>query len=277
MPTELVDFIEFMNKSQSGTIQDLALKFGGVTVYSRGEYQISAEVASQIAEVLNQHIFNGKIQKIPLLVLSVAEIDKDRKRDSVEYDSLASRKFYGMFSCLYDFVVNGEFVDDLSQYEGEVDLKTFASVKVRSRFQKIYLNSDELQHFNFIFNVNTLCHEMIHKYAYDFGSFQHMLKVESYYKAKFNSHSDPVFKQMKEKAMKEHLKIIDDGSGLDYQKLNDEAYNFMVCNEDMFDGKKKLKVFKTEEGEWVVDMTQFADSAHSKTVSKQYRSLQYCD
>lgn len=40
---------------------------------------------------------------------------------------------------------------------------------------------------------------------------------------------------------------------------------------------KKLKVFKTEEGEWVVDMTQFADSAHSKTVSKQYRSLQYCD
>ena len=40
---------------------------------------------------------------------------------------------------------------------------------------------------------------------------------------------------------------------------------------------KKLKVFKTEEGEWVVDMTQFADSAHSKTVSKQCRSLQYCD
>ena len=40
---------------------------------------------------------------------------------------------------------------------------------------------------------------------------------------------------------------------------------------------KKLKVFKTEEGEWVVDMTQFVDSAHSKTVSKQYRSLQYCD
>lgn len=40
---------------------------------------------------------------------------------------------------------------------------------------------------------------------------------------------------------------------------------------------KKLKVFKTEEGEWVVDMIQFADNAHSKTVSKQYRSLQYCD
>ena len=34
MATELVDFIEFMNESQSGTIQDLALKFGGVTVYS---------------------------------------------------------------------------------------------------------------------------------------------------------------------------------------------------------------------------------------------------
>lgn len=40
---------------------------------------------------------------------------------------------------------------------------------------------------------------------------------------------------------------------------------------------KELEVFKNENGEWLVDMTQFKDTENSRTINRQYRSLDMVD
>jgi len=74
--------------------------------------------------------------------------------------------------------------------------------------------------------------------------------------------------------MKEHLKVIEDGEGKDYDKLNDEAFNFMMQIDENDD--RKLDVFKDEDdGKWHVDMRQFKGSKGLKVVSKRYCELDH--
>lgn len=63
---------------------------------------------------------------------------------------------------------------------------------------------------------------------------------------------------------------------IDIQKLNDEAYSFMMLGEEEFKDKK-LRVAKNAKGQWVVDMTQFRDTDHSIGVAPQYAELRCID
>lgn len=94
---------------------------------------------------------------------------------------------------------------------------------------------------------------MIHQYDAVFGEMPDLLKLQSLHGIKINDHSTLTYLEMKKAAMKQKLKIIDDIHGLDMKKLNDEAFDFLIS--DVFGIPSELEVFKSETGEWLVDMT----------------------
>lgn len=62
---------------------------------------------------------------------------------------------------------------------------------------------------------------------------------------------------------------------MDIKKLNNEAFDFLISESEPM--PKELEVFKNENGEWLVDMTQFKDTENSKTINRRYRSLDMVD
>lgn len=102
-----------------------------------------------------------------------------------------------------------------------------------------------------------------------------MLKLQSMYGFDIDDHSTPTYLKLKNKAMHQKLKIIDDSHGLDMKKLNDEAFDFLISERK--GDTRELEVFKNENGEWLVDMTQFKNTENSRTISRQYRSLDMSD
>lgn len=94
---------------------------------------------------------------------------------------------------------------------------------------------------------------MIHQYDAVFGEMPDLLKLQNLHGIKINDHSTLTYLEMKKAAMKQKLKIIDDIHGLDMKKLNDEAFDFLIS--DVSGIPSELEVFKSETGEWLVDMT----------------------
>lgn len=59
------------------------------------------------------------------------------------------------------------------------------------------------------------------------------------------------------------------------EQLSGEVYEPMpnIFEEEAEGVPKTFDVFKTEDGDWVVDMTQFGEVGDGKVVSKQYKQF----
>jgi len=90
-----------------------------------------------------------------------------------------------------------------------------------------------------------------------------------------NTHSTPTFMKLKKKAMRDKMKIIDDGKGMTYEQLNKEAYDFMMSESE---NPPPLKLEKGDDGVMYVDMSDIMhDVGGFKMTGKHSGVMIYCD
>lgn len=113
-------------------------------------------------KILNSNIFDGKNPNIPIIYGNTSKLNAVRKNDGLP--EFVDSSFFDVFSASYDFSVDEKYVDDISSLHGKITRAEYGKITVRYLNRKILLNQDRLKDANFIFFVNSLCHEMIHQY-----------------------------------------------------------------------------------------------------------------
>lgn len=146
-------------------------------MYNRSQaFECSDQALVKIFDILNSNLFGNGVDSIPVRIVTLSEINEIRKRDGAKPIS-PDKEFYGVCSGTYEFELeNGNVVDDISEYYGKLSAEQYASIKVKMNNVKLLMNYDCMKGSNFIFTVNSLCHEMIHRYDHLVGQLDDLLK-----------------------------------------------------------------------------------------------------
>lgn len=258
----MISFAEFLEESQSATIKALAREFGDNVVYLRSSsFDLETEDRmARLFKVLNHHLFEDKVDDIPLHYKTKDEMNKYLRGMSKDFEPI-KEDVIGACTALFQFKLGDELKDYIKDLNGEkISKKNLDEVEVVFQSPQIMLNKEYLSEANFILCANSLCHEMIHRYDMLHGEFSDVVKIRDYSGIDIDSHTTFTFIEKKEQARKEHLKVKDqiDKSaqrGYDIRKLNDEAFNFMM--KENFGSDEELDVIEDPDGNWVIDLSQY--------------------
>ena len=194
---------------EENILRQLSYKYGNTLVMSKhSNFVITNELAYELFDIMNESIFNKKLDKCEIFCGTYDEIiNKQKSRNSLT----PSNSFYAMFDTIID----------------DKHIKTIND-KILYLSNIIILNTTKLTKSNFLFVCSSLCHEMIHYYDQMYGEKPICDKHHILYNVNIDMHTTPTFITMKRKANDMGLTIINRDDELSFSDLNTEAYINMI-------------------------------------------------
>ena len=143
-----------MNESTSLLLDKLVEDFGRSVVFNiTKSIVVDDNLAEAIFKSLNKHFFNSSLKPIDVKYLSFNNILIElKRRKSMQ---LPDNKLLGVYSVILENDIDKiNLVDKLILHD-----------------DTILMNKDNLNNRTFIFNVASICHEMIHYFDKEYGEY----------------------------------------------------------------------------------------------------------
>ena len=197
-----------MNEAEDQLLQALSDAFEKSKLFSKTyKGKFNEDFFRKSYDILNEHFFLSKLDKIPIYYKFDADIRKfliNRKINKNDIPNL----FFGTHSILYD--------NDPKTLKMTDELIIHDDV--------ILLNKDHIEDKSLIFAIACLCHEMIHYYDRLFGEYCDFAKFTIITNIKKNIHNTFTFENMKDKANELGINVIQEiPNGKNAEILDKEA------------------------------------------------------
>ena len=199
-----------LNESSSVLLDNLAKVFGSDVVFNIKKISITDELMEKLFDALNDYLFHGKLEMIPVKCISFQEASKvltDRG------SSPPSEDFLGVHSVVL-------FNEDKVSRESKLDLRN----------DIILLNRSNVDNRSFVFVAATLCHEMIHLYDRFFGEYEKLVRFEVLSGIPTDPHADSTFKHFMNLANEENLNVIPYMHTTDIEMIDYETMEKMISS-----------------------------------------------
>lgn len=218
-----------LQESASKVVNALVSEFGEEVVFSKNPISITENLLDRIFQVLNQYLFDQKLDQIPIQYLPykvIAEkLDESNEYREPRYSITLKNNFSGVYIVRMDEVFD--------ENNSLVDLLPIANTDV------IYINSSYMEKSIFAFVVSSLCHEMIHYYDKLFGQLKDCRLKSMQIDKHIDSHTTPTFRKFMKTANENNIRVIASLSGYSYEQLMDDAFVALseedkLAEEDVF-------------------------------------------
>ena len=184
--------LQLIDEAEDQLLQALSDAFEKSKLFSKTyKGKFNEDFFRRAYDILNEHFFQSKLDKIPVYYKSDADIRKflvNRKNKKQEIPEL----FFRTHSVLYD--------NDPKTLKWSDELILHDDV--------ILLNKDHIEDKSLIFAIACLCHEMIHYYDRLFGEFCDFRKCCLMTGLNRNIHNTLTFEDMKDKANELGINVI---------------------------------------------------------------------
>lgn len=200
------------SEKNNACIDELVEQFGKEQVFDKNKNNLNQNDYCKIFDILNKHIFKNNLKKIQINYFSFDKIIKTLKNNAVSIENLPENDIFAFYFVSYDIVHQSK------------------SMNIKNEI--IFLNKDNLQHMNFIYAVNVICHEMIHYYDRLFGEYETIVASEIKKRNSQNFHYTTTFLTKQRQAYNMRLYIIPYADPAKIEKLNKEAYDCLISEDN---------------------------------------------
>lgn len=194
-----------MDESKSLLIDEFVTQFGEDVVFSKKPFMLTNKSAMQIANNINNILFNSMIVSFPEInVVTYGQFCKSIKF----YEMTYCNKLSNEITCPKNSFLGDHYVI----IENDFNTLKYTDKLIYSH-ETVFLNLDRLKYRSFIMNAAVICHEMIHVYDRQFGDGEGLdkyciLKKLPSYKYNELSHITETFVNKQNAAIANNLKVV---------------------------------------------------------------------